>query len=390
MANIIMVSIEATCLAFMLVIFAAYIALPHFVKLGKDAFFFCLICLTLGLIFDMISWACECTPSPRWLQYTSNTLCLMASGFTNSFFSYYIVGLIREKKSISWNYARVITIVNLCGTVIVLIAAICGKLYEIVPNPTNPEIMLYFGRGFLYDIPNYLSMLTLIVLFAMVLINAKVLGREKIIVFSVYFVIPLLAASVELLNEALQFSYAATCVNMSIVYVILQSKRMNDMRVREELLKEWSYVDSLTGLLNRRAFERDVEEVGGNDLVNIAFCDLNGLKKINDEKGHQEGDRYLIGFSEMLTRHFSRDCVYRISGDEFVVITQSGNKEFDAGIKDLRQEIDDSFSIASLGTINGLGENISNLLKEAEVNMYYDKENYYRKNPSQDRRRSNR
>lgn len=386
---VVMAAIECTCLAFLLVIFTAYIVLPRSGNLKRDGFFLCLLSLIAGIASDMISWACECGPCARWLQYSSNTLCLVASGFITSFFSYYIIGLIREKKQVSWLPARIISVVNLCGTIVVLTAAFCGKLFDIMPYPGSPDVMSYEAGGFIYDIPNYLSGLSLLVLFIIVLRNAEVLGRKKIVVFSIYFLMPLFAGALELIADSLQFSYTITGICMSIIYVMLQSSHIDELLLREKLLNEWSYVDSLTGLLNRRAFDREIEEAAGDSIVRIAFCDLNGLKEVNDEKGHQAGDSYLISFSEMLTRHFSHDCVFRISGDEFVVVARgTGDEEFGSRIEGLKRDIDSSSAIASMGTASGPGADVSALIKEAEIKMYEDKENYYMKNPGLKRRRT--
>lgn len=389
MSASIMVAIESTCLAFLLVVLTAYLILPRLGDLKKDGFFLCLVSIILGLVFDMISWACESAPSAQWLQYSSNTLCLMTSGFSTSFFAFYFVGRIREKKSVSWNYARIITIINLLGTVIVMIAAFCRKLFYIIPYPEGSGVMVYMAAGFLYDLPNYLATLSLIALFVLAVCNVGALGTNRIIVFSIYFLAPLLAGGLELIDESLQFSYAVSSICMSIVYVMLQSKHMDELLLRERLLNEWSYMDSLTNLQNRRAFDRDVEAASSEHTVSIVFCDLNGLKKVNDESGHQAGDQYLISFSEMLSRHFPHDCIYRISGDEFVVVARGiSEDEFGSRVESLRQEINSNSAIAALGTAKGTGMDISGLLKEAETKMYDDKDMFYRQHPKYKRRRS--
>lgn len=379
----IMVSIECTCLAFLLVDLVAYFVLPHPKKIIKDNFIFCLVSLILGLIFDIGAWACECLPAPQWLQYASNTLCLMSSGFTTAFFAYYILSLIREQRSMPWLFARIVAIANLCGSAVVMVAAFCGELFDIVPYPEKPEIMIYYAKGLLYDVPNILSALSLLALFILILCNAKVLGKKKIIIFSIYFLVPLIASFFELLFENLQFSFALTCVNMGIVYVMLQSRRMDELLVREKLLNEWSYLDSLTGLLNRRAFDRDIEAASNDDLVNVAFFDLNGLKRINDEEGHYAGDQHIIKFSTMLTKYFSHDYVYRISGDEFVVVTRKiSNDEFNNSVIGIKQEIIDNSYIAAFGTAIGKGSEAIDLVNQAEVKMYDDKKEFYKNNPN--------
>lgn len=382
MTPIMMVSIECVCLAFMLVVLSAYIFLPRSESLKGDWFFYSMLAMILGIIGDAVAWACEITPAPQLLQVTGNTVCLMTSGFITSFFAYYVITLINEKKHLSMWYARVIAIVNLIGTAILLITAISGKLYYIHSNPETPGVKIYDAGSWAYDIPNYLSATSLIVLFILVLLNAETLGKKKIIVFSIYFILPIIAGILELVVDNFQLSYVTIAISMSIVYVMLQSKHMDDLILREELLNEWSYLDSLTGLQNRRACDRDMQEVKQDAKVSVAFCDLNGLKKVNDEQGHEAGDRFLMKFSEILTSHFSHDSVYRISGDEFVVIARNmTTEEFESKIAALRREIDENAGIAALGTISGTGDTISMLIKRAEMSMYDDKKKFYRQYP---------
>jgi len=94
----------------------------------------------------------------------------------------------------------------------------------------------------------------------------------------------------------------------------------------EEKLHAASITDELTGLLNRRGFlilaQKHLEhaERSGKTFA-ILFLDLNGMKKINDEFGHREGDRALIDISNVLKRTFRKaDIIARIGGDEFTVL----------------------------------------------------------------------
>lgn len=91
------------------------------------------------------------------------------------------------------------------------------------------------------------------------------------------------------------------------------------------------------------------------------------------------------------TGHFAHDVIYRISGDEFVVMADGITvEEFDRSIAGLKHEIDENSSIASLGTASGEGADVSALLNIAEINMYDDKEKFYQKNPDFKRRRTDR
>lgn len=386
MKPLVMVAIEGVCLAFLLIILSAYIILPRSRKLKNDGFFYSLVLTVAAILSDLIAWACELGPSPSALQYSSNFISLILTSLIVPAFGYYIVELINEKKPLSRNVAHVIAAVNIAAVVLTIVAAFCGKLFDIHADAANPGIMIYDDGGFLYEFPIIVSTLSLTFLFILVLRNGKVLGKDRIVVFIIYFVLPLFTGILEVFAEELQLSYVATSLSMCIVYVMLQSNHMNELLIREKLLNEISYVDQLTGLLNRRAFDRDMNLLKEDDTVNVVFCDLNGLKKINDEKGHQAGDQFLISFSEIIVRYFSHDFVYRISGDEFLVVTRNMTEgEFEESIASLKKEIDDNAGIAALGTITGKGDTIPLLVKKAEIEMYSNKKDFYRNNPDYER-----
>ena len=93
-----------------------------------------------------------------------------------------------------------------------------------------------------------------------------------------------------------------------------------------EDLERQGLVDSLTGLLNRRALQRDLTEVlrasaRNNRCVVVAMVDIDGLKATNDKFGHAAGDDRLRALARELVRGLrTGDNVYRIGGDEFVLL----------------------------------------------------------------------
>jgi GGDEF domain-containing protein len=79
------------------------------------------------------------------------------------------------------------------------------------------------------------------------------------------------------------------------------------------------YTDSLTGVQNRRAFEVDT------DWSRVAIVDMDSLKWLNDTSGHRLGDKHLQKLAFNLSLVFGADNVFRLSGDEFAVVSR-GNK----------------------------------------------------------------
>ncbi|NOH22184.1 GGDEF domain-containing protein [Vibrio europaeus] len=87
-----------------------------------------------------------------------------------------------------------------------------------------------------------------------------------------------------------------------------------------EYHKQQSLTDSLTGIPNRLALFTDLRrKVASTQPFHLFLLDLNGFKEVNDQFGHQAGDRVLIAFAERLSL-LDAEC-YRIGGDEFAIIT---------------------------------------------------------------------
>ena len=103
-----------------------------------------------------------------------------------------------------------------------------------------------------------------------------------------------------------------------------------------------AYTDMLTGVNNSTAYYNVVAEEnekirnGTADFAVLVF-DLNGLKVINDAYGHAIGDAFILKAVEIMETVFGRINVYRVGGDEFIVVIQ---KEFGLRIKDIFERID--------------------------------------------------
>lgn len=93
---------------------------------------------------------------------------------------------------------------------------------------------------------------------------------------------------------------------------------------REALEAEWKYarIDPLTNALNRKAFFESIDKYAGSgDPCVLIFADLDGLKNLNDQFGHERGDEALKSFAKAVRMAIRKDDLFaRIGGDEFVFL----------------------------------------------------------------------
>jgi len=144
-------------------------------------------------------------------------------------------------------------------------------------------------------------------------------------------------------------------------------------------LEELSYIEQLTGLQNRHAMEAFIANNPSVCNFGVIYCDVMGLKKINDTQGHQAGDALLLRAADCLRKHFSQKELYRIGGDEFLVLCENiDHKDFIARIENLRTDMIIGQAMMALGHVwYKHADNIEKHIIEADKLMYEEKQAYY-------------
>ena len=156
-----------------------------------------------------------------------------------------------------------------------------------------------------------------------------------------------------------------------------------------ERLTTLSSIDMLTGILNRNIMNNRVDRViaGKDELQSpyaIIFTDLNGLKKLNDTKGHHFGDEMIKQAAKILSDVFY-DCeVYRVGGDEFMVIaTKMEPDTVWTRVAELNEKANKTESVRfAVGVSLSKDEpDILKAMRVADRRMYDDKDRYYEEHP---------
>lgn len=154
-----------------------------------------------------------------------------------------------------------------------------------------------------------------------------------------------------------------------------------ELEKNQDMLMDMSFHDALTHVKNRNAYNIMLENCSRIHLKNVGvvFADINGLKKVNDLMGHKYGDKMIYRFGEILTDFFDVDRIFRISGDEFIIIYPGiSQKEFILTMENLCAVVKENNDIASVGYI--WEEDVADIkqqLYRAEQIMYVEKHRFY-------------
>ena len=151
-------------------------------------------------------------------------------------------------------------------------------------------------------------------------------------------------------------------ISLTVLLVnhISMKKRENKATKERDEARIVAYTDPLTGVKSKNAFvveEKRLEtSIAEGDAGNfgVIVCDVNGLKRINDTLGHKAGDEYIKDACKLLCEYFKHSPVFRIGGDEFVVLLKGHDYEArDAILKDINKTFEANIGsdnvVASLG-----------------------------------------
>ena len=177
------------------------------------------------------------------------------------------------------------------------------------------------------------------------------------------------------------------------MYNLNKTKReLNITRKQTIELNELAIKDSLTGIRNKNGYDKEVQKLEwemaeGFTGVGVAMIDLNFLKRINDTYGHEKGNIALVSLSRIICNTFAHSPVFRIGGDEFVVILKCDDLDhveervakFNATLKELQDNPNLEYwekTSAAIGyaiydpQIDSAYENI---FRRADTKMYHNK-----------------
>lgn len=179
--------------------------------------------------------------------------------------------------------------------------------------------------------------------------------------------------------------YAQNMLQIMGHFIISSLKRRDLLKQ----LRDMSYCDQLTRLGNRFAMDKYVADLDYGQSIGVVYCDITGLKRVNDTEGHEAGDRLILRACECLKKVFGDCGLFRIGGDELLALCAGiEEKALKERIETLRQDMPKHSVTMAVGAVwqKDGSAGLDKLLSESEMLMYEDKEAYY-KATGLDRRR---
>ena len=162
-------------------------------------------------------------------------------------------------------------------------------------------------------------------------------------------------------------------------------------RISNPLYQDMSNTDTLTGLKNKNSFTVDMHNIesGNQSRYAIVTVDLNGLKNINDSRGHQMGDIYIQNGADAIRKAMEgTDFIgYRVGGDEFSVVLKDCDIDMVKNFADRIARMADSINRGRIKTSMSIGyakfnaekdRNFSMTMERADAMMYENKRLYYK------------
>lgn len=171
--------------------------------------------------------------------------------------------------------------------------------------------------------------------------------------------------------------------NISILIDMMEFVMSMMIRIRNytKQIEESATKDQLTKCYNRKALRwAYAGDFDKNNSIAIIMCDLNGLKRMNDTKGHEAGDKYLCDAAEGMISCFGEKQVYRVGGDEFVIVLLDVAKE---EVERLVERLKMYMELKQVSVAIGMAyrhnskEPFENILRDADKKMYVEKKQYH-------------
>lgn len=165
-------------------------------------------------------------------------------------------------------------------------------------------------------------------------LKRKVFNNSGAVIMLIAFVILMISGLLDFANyyatdttDTARFTRIGLFIFVGMLgfHEVRESIHVSEKSLDADEKNRLAHIDGLTGLYNRLAFSERETEIAKkkNGMCVFIEFDVNNLKKVNDNYGHTEGDKHIIGAAEVITKSFGQyGEIYRVGGDEFIGIIE--------------------------------------------------------------------
>lgn len=341
-------------------------------ELAHHFFSGCIVSVLIILLSDALSYIVDGSQTYYYINYISNSLSLIVADFLMVFYSLYVWAIVNEKTHDGkFNKLYLVTVFSIIAFDFIF------EIYGIASKSTFSIINYYFVAGPLYDVCFILQLSVLAVIMLYLIANIKIIGIKTLIIFCVYYFFPAVSIIAIIINPECSFICSSIAMSFLVIYIGIEKERES----RDIILSKLVNLDILTNLNNRNTYEEKLNTYINSKedkILGVIFCDLNRLKAVNDEQGHVAGDQYIIKFANILRECFKKQEIFRISGDEFVILLENVTEsELETLYQKITNVSKNNNNIASCGKFLGHINEVIDIVRNAEKEMYEDKHNFY-------------
>lgn len=383
--NIYYIQTNAMCIVLLALVFVAYIKEMH----GASEGGYCkaeIIGIMLYCLSDMVAAICksETFPGVRLILWLANTIYIAFPALLVVLWGHYIVAHMEKFGFRKGRFDRIFRILVMIGFMITLTSPVTHFAFYLDENNIyhrNPGVFLIPVLSFAYMIYDTVKLIVL---------SRKIdslEGRREATTLSVFFIPCALLSLLQMFVYGCTTAQVGFTLGFMIVYLVGQQNKISK--------------DALTGLNNRREFEKQFDNmVKGAGKILVSMIDVDFFKHINDTYGHVEGDSAIKNIALVLSKACAK-CksegdffLSRYGGDEFVILS----KEFSEGVDRMlleaiqtelaavNQKKDKPYTLQlSIGTAQGTvscKKDAVDIMKKADSEMYkVKKAKHLRKSP---------
>lgn len=346
----------------------------------KAVFLTLLASVSLTVFVDILSYLPPYIPHLANHMFGFTIVAFIMPFISSAMYILYLFTHMSEKMIISKTVFRIGIIYCVFQAFMTVIYSFSGSLFIIEGG--------HYFPGEYYE--GYLAAYIIVFIYIVVVIAlyGRKAGLHDAIAALMFILVPIIFIVINLINSKAAFGVASMPLSMLIINTMLQAEHENELIKNGAKTYKLAHFDELTGLQNRLAYSETRKNMTGNRNLGVVFADVNGLKYTNDNFGHEAGDKLLKEFSSILLSTFRKDDIYRISGDEFVVLLRGVPKQiYEEKTEKLKKVLSmQEVPMASIGFVFGNECDVKKLINEAEDLMYEDKKIFYEKHPKQSRK----